>query len=292
MSRRYCSSKKIFNILKVTEILLSTSKSINFYLDARILVSFVTKKPVGWVCHNRHYNFDIYQILKILNLINRRLSGEPVSRLVRKKAFSDLLFSLSRHTLTPRYDSEILVKVVFNYFFNNSICYNFLDLGTGSGCLIASLLVTYSKSYATAVDASFNSLLQARKNWCYLGLEDRIVGFVGSWCSSIRSYSDVEIIISNPPYISDSKICFLESSTRDYDPFLSLSGGKDGLLHYRLLSIQIKKIIRSNCILILEVGFGQCDLVENIFLVENWSLLVKKSDNNGIIRVMIFSYFY
>lgn len=183
--------------------------------------------------------------------VKRRQEGEPISKIVEKKEFFSLPFKTNAFTLDPRPDSETLIDAVFKNFPDFSQPYVFLDLGTGSGCLLITLLHHYKEAKGIGVDLSFEALKVSRENSKRLGVDKRSLFVQSSWLDSLKG-AVIDIIVSNPPYISTQEILLGEVL---YDPPQALYGGVDGLDAYRQIFSQLYQIQFKKCF--FEIGYLQ-----------------------------------
>lgn len=217
--------------------------------------------------------------------IQRRINGEPVSKIINSRFFWNNKFYVNKDVLDPRPDSEIIIEAVLDDYSNEQEL-NILDLGTGSGCLILTLLSIFKKSRGLATDINEKSLLIAKKNSDSSGIKN-ILFKLCNWNDNMEEKFD--IIVSNPPYIKTKEIKNLQKEVRLFDPIIALDGGNDGLDCYRYIAKNIKKNMKNSSKIYLEIGKGQDYDVENIFKDNNFKMIRKIKDLNGIYRVMVFS---
>lgn len=215
---------------------------------------------------------------KINQIIERRQKGEPLSKILKKKSFWKFDFITSQNVLDPRADSETLIQAVLDTFPNKDTPYSILDIGTGSGCLLISLLGEYKNAQGTGIDISPKALNVARKNARKNNIKAR---FIKKDMAQMNDSFD--FAISNPPYIPTKDIEKLDKSVRLYDPISALDGGEDGLDFYRILSLYTKIPV-----LFLEIGKGQKTAICKIFQKQNWKLSAQYKDYGNIIRVLVF----
>lgn len=218
------------------------------------------------------------------NAIKRRLSHEPISKIIGKKGFWKSEFITSTDVLDPRPDSETLIEAVLKYCPQKE--YRILDIGTGSGCLLFSLLDEYPNATGVGVDKSDKALAVAIKN-----RQNRSARLVEKDFFKIDWYQDLgtfDIIISNPPYIPSNDILTLEPDVREYDPMLALDGGKDGLDAYRAISDKILTLLNDNGFLFLEIGIHQANVVIDIFTRQGLTHLDTIRDLSDIERILVF----
>ncbi len=205
---------------------------------------------------------------RLSEAVARRLAGEPVSRIVGYREFWGLPFALSPHTLDPRPETELLVEAVLGHVRERGLGnrpLRILDLGTGSGCLIAALLSELPQSTGVALDLSESALLAARENLRALGLLPRAAFLCGGWADAVGD-TCFDIIVSNPPYIASSEIQGLGIEVKDYDPRLALDGGIDGLDAYRAIFAQAFQALRPDGYIVVETGVSQAHAVRDIVM--------------------------
>ncbi|MBS7545437.1 peptide chain release factor N(5)-glutamine methyltransferase [Ancylobacter oerskovii] len=188
-------------------------------------------------------------------LARRRADGEPLARLTGKREFWSLDFTLSPETLVPRPDTETLVEAALAAFPDRLQPLRVLDLGTGSGALLAALLSERPNAFGIGVDRSEGAARQARANLVALGLGSRAAVLVGDWAAPLGGGFD--LVISNPPYIETAAIDRLEVDVRAHDPHMALDGGPDGLAAYRAIAGFLPALLLPGGRAILELGVGQ-----------------------------------
>ena len=255
-------------------------------LDARILLEDVIQKDKSFILLHPDYFLTKPEQLLYDSYCERRLKREPVSKILGEKEFWSLPFKTTKDTLDPRPDSETLVEAVLEQFPDQSKPYKILDLGTGTGCLLLTLLSEYKKATGIGVDFSQEALSVATDNAITLNLKDRAKFLHSNWCEKVEGHFD--IIISNPPYIPPSHETTLEPEL-SFDPKTALYGNsQDGLEAYRLLSQQISKHFLPHGRIFLEFGKEQHDEVKEIMISAGFSSLKWYKDLGQIIRCGVF----
>jgi release factor glutamine methyltransferase len=249
------------------------------HLDARILAAEACgiSAEEAIVCRDNVLSADASQ--KLMDFAARRLAGEPVSRILGRREFWGLSFKITPATLDPRPETELLVETVLEHFDARGLRnapLRLLDLGTGSGCLLAALLSELPLSFGIGVDKSEAVLEAARENLSQLGLLDRVAFLFADWMSAIGD-AEFDAIVCNPPYIAPSRILELEIGVRAYDPWLALDGGKDGLEAYRLIIPRACNALRKGGALVFETGIGQAQAVQDIMVQH-----VPDGDNSAV----------
>ncbi|WP_454684382.1 peptide chain release factor N(5)-glutamine methyltransferase [Ancylobacter moscoviensis] len=188
-------------------------------------------------------------------LAARRAAGEPLARLVGRREFWSLDFALAPETLVPRPETETLVEAALAVFPDRAAPLAILDLGTGSGALLAALLSEYPAAFGIGVDLSPGAARQARANLESLGLGARAAILVGTWADALAGRFD--LVVSNPPYIPTMDIAVLDREVREHDPLLALDGGPKGLDAYRAIACALPELLRPGGRAVLELGIGQ-----------------------------------
>jgi release factor glutamine methyltransferase len=227
------------------------------------------------------------EVNRIKSWVDRRVSGEPVSKIIGKREFWGLPFIVNENVLDPRPDTETLVEAALKRFSDNPPG-NILDIGTGSGCILISLLSEWPDAVGTAVDISEKALETAEKNAELNKVQNRC-RFVNSNLSEAISGQKFDLIVSNPPYIPNREIDSLANEVKNHDPILALDGGDDGLYFIKKIINELSCLLKSRGICFLEVGFGQAENV--VRLVEETGLSIKglHSDLAGTERVVEIS---
>lgn len=254
-------------------------------LDVKILLSYLLNIDSKELIMYFNQHIDRKFINNFEQLLKRRLNREPIANIVNKKSFWSYDFFVNKNVLTPRSDSEILVEAVLSNYNNMNENLNILDLGTGSGCLILSLLKMYKNATGLAVDISDKALQVAKQNAKNLKVEN-IQFLKNNWNDNIEEKFD--IIISNPPYIPTKEIKELEPEVNKFNPLLALDGGEDGLNCYRYLANSLDKNLKENTKIFLEIGKNQEKDIEKIFNENGYKLLKMYKDLAEINRILCF----
>ncbi|MGH1376565.1 MAG: peptide chain release factor N(5)-glutamine methyltransferase [Alphaproteobacteria bacterium] len=201
---------------------------------------------------DKNISEDSYKL--ICRDVEQRLSGVPLSRIYGTREFWGLPFTLSKDTLDPRPDTELIIDLALQRF-DVSKPLRILDLGTGSGCILVSLLHEFKNAFGVGGDLSFGSISCARNNAVRNQCSDRSTFFCGSWLESIQGSFD--LIVSNPPYISNQVIPTLSQEVQNHDPILALDGGDDGLSPYKNLFPILSRYLNKGGIALFEIGYDQ-----------------------------------
>lgn len=246
-----------------------------------------------------------------LKLLDRRLRGEPVSRILGEREFWGLDFKVTPATLDPRPDTETLVAAALKrahamssnvilkeplategspgiprHAQNGKKPLRILDLGTGTGCIPIALLKELPDATAVAIDISPDALVVSRENAARHGVDSRIEFRLGSWFEPLAAGESFDLITSNPPYIPESDIESLAKEVRNHDPIQALSGGKDGLDPYRIILTEIKNHLECGGFALFEIGAGQEKDLARLIEDSNMTRSESYADLGGIPRVV------
>ena len=254
-------------------------------LDARLILKEILSFDDKELIINENYNIPERFIKEIFAIGERRLKGEPISKIFKKRNFYKSTFIISNEVLDPRPETELVVEIANNFIKKNEVK-NILDLGTGSGCILLSILKENKMINGLGIDLSKEAINIAQKNSKKLQLDKQSNFLISNWMEAINFKYD--IVVSNPPYIASKEIEKLSKEVKNFDPFLSLDGGEDGLNCYRVIVEDLKRVINKNAIIIIEIGYNQSNSVEEIFKNNDFKLLKKYNDINGLDRVLTF----
>lgn len=218
-------------------------------------------------------------------MVDRRLTGEPVAYIVGEQGFWTLDFYVNKHTLIPRPDTELLVEIGLKAI-EGITKPRIADLGTGSGCILLSILSESGTSTGVGVDVSPDALDIARRNAERHGLNARAQFIQSDWFEGLAG-EKFDLIVSNPPYIPAEDIAGLMSDVRDFEPASALNGGQDGLDYYRQISSHANRFLMENGYLAFEVGIGQFADVSSIMEDCGYTDIQVFPDLAGVNRAII-----
>jgi release factor glutamine methyltransferase len=231
-------------------------------LDARLLLAVATGRSVEQIVARPEQVLSAEEARGFAALIDRRALREPVAHLLGRREFWSLDFETTRDTLTPRPDTETIVETALCLFPDRSARLRILDLGTGTGCLLVSLLSEYPAATGLGTDASASATEIARRNVVAHGLQGRARIAFDHWDDAVEG--EFDLVVSNPPYIATAEIPQLEPEVAAFEPRLALDGGADGLDAYRALARRLGRRLAEDGFAILEVGVGQAAEVASI----------------------------
>jgi release factor glutamine methyltransferase len=224
-------------------------------IDARLLIAHgLTLDRAALISQSKRV-LTKGEIEQLDKLVTRRIKHESVARIIGSREFWSLNFGLNEATLEPRPDSETVVQVVSDIVKKWQKLPRLLDLGTGSGCLLLSLLKEIPHSMGLGIDIAPRAIEQAQANAKILRLHERAKFQTGNWFVGLTEKFDV--IVSNPPYIIRKDIDQLMPEVRNFDPLVALDGGVDGLNAYRHLVPAAKAHLKPGGLIAFEIGAGQ-----------------------------------
>ncbi len=258
--------------------------------DARLLIAAAIEAGPERLIAEPERVLEDGEAARIEASITRRAAREPVSRILGRRGFWSLELEITPDTLDPRPDSETLVAAVLARIEAQGLVgapLTVLDLGTGSGCLLLALLSELPAATGLGLDISAAALEVARRNARKLGLSERARFVVGDWGAGLGG--SWQLIVSNPPYITDGEIGDLAPEVARYDPRLALTAGSDGLDAYRKLLPRAASLLGRGGMLALEVGRGQQDAVTALLAASGLTPRGRYRDLGGIERCLLAS---
>ena len=257
-----------------------------YRLDSEILLSKVLRKKREEILINLDQKICLKNIYKYNNLIQRRSQNEPVAYITKEKEFWSKNFFVSKNTLIPRPEIELMVEKLVKIYKGKSI--SILDIGTGSGCILISLLSELSYSSGVGIDISKNAILIAKKN---AERHKKLLNtkFLNKSLSS-NFNQKFDLIVSNPPYIRSKDIRNLNDDIKKYEPRIALDGGNDGLDLIKKVIYKTKNILKIKGLLALEIGNEQNKKVSNILIKNNFKIEHIIKDYKDNVRCLISTY--
>ena len=247
--------------------ILKENDIISYSLDSEILMSKAIQRDRGYIMLNLNKKVDQKISDYFKDLIFQRSTHKPIAYILGKKSFWNYEFNISSDVLIPRPDTEIVVEKVLEITKNKSK-QKILDIGTGSGCILLTILKEKLNFYGTGIDISKKCLNISKINAKNLNLSSRLKLYK----SDVDKFNlgKYDLIVSNPPYIKTCKLKYLERDVAEFEPRLALDGGLDGLSEIRKVIKKSSELIKKNGKLILEIGFDQKNKVINLLKKEGF----------------------
>ncbi|WP_069299476.1 peptide chain release factor N(5)-glutamine methyltransferase [Neptunicoccus sediminis] len=251
--------------------------------DARILMAHMMGVPADRLTLELSRTITPTQVSQFEHMIKRRAAHEPVSHIIGKRAFWKHEFNVTADVLDPRPETESLIDLALDGDAPASI----LDLGTGSGCILLSLLAEYPEARGLGTDMSEAALNVAKGNAAALGLNDRAQFAQADWFSGLQGRFD--LVVSNPPYITAEEMDELSTDVREYEPHLALTPGGDGLSAYRSIAAGLAGFLAPTGRALFEIGYKQGPQVKAIFDEAGFKAVNVHPDLGGRDRIVAVS---
>ena len=265
-------------VIKIGSDLLKKKRIQSHILDSELLLSKTLNKSREEILVNLDQQINKRNFVIFKKYLQRRFNNEPVAYILGEKEFWSKKFQINKDTLIPRPETELMIAEILKI--NKKKKISILDIGTGSGCIILSLLNVLKDSYGTGIDISKKALFIAKKN----AIKHNLINRVKFKNVSFESYvsNKYDLIVSNPPYIKKNDIKYLTEDIKKFEPRMALDGGNDGLDLIKKVIYKSKKILKLKGILALEIGNGQVKKVSKILFDNNFRIkqLIKDYGNN------------
>lgn len=233
-------------------------------LDAQLILCYTLNVDKLYIYTHRDDKVSDEAVDKFFEFINRRKEGYPIQYIIGRQEFMGLNFNVAEGVLVPRPDTEILVEkvieIVNNSFLKDKKRVNIVDIGTGSGAIALSLAYYLKNAFVYSIDISKKALEVAVKNCKKFEVQDRVLFLEGDLfkpLSTLNVENNIDIIVSNPPYIPTDEIEELQIEVSKYEPRIALDGGKDGLDYYREIVKGLSKYLTNHGVVAFEIGYNQ-----------------------------------
>lgn len=256
-------------------------------LDAWYLLEFVTGISKARYYGNPEAGMEEEEVLRYRDVIRQRAERIPLQHITGEQEFMGFSFQVNEHVLIPRQDTETLVEEALGVLKPKM---EILDLCTGSGCILLSLLKLGEKQgiaglKGTGADISREALKVAKENGRRLEIPgDRVAWVRGDLFEKLEGPFD--LLVSNPPYIPSGELSGLQEEVRLHDPALALDGHEDGLYFYRRIAAEAGKYLRDGAFLMLEIGWDQGEAVRGLLEAAGYREVEVKKDLSGNDRVV------
>ncbi|WPY01408.1 Release factor glutamine methyltransferase [Candidatus Trichorickettsia mobilis] len=259
------------------------------YLEARILLGHSINQPLEYLLAAEHQELSTELLTIFFNAIKRRMRLEPIAYIVGYKEFYGYKFAVNNKVLIPRPDTEVLIDAALALTPEIlTSLFRILDLGTGSGCIIITLLLQLPFAIATAIDISIDAIKIATNNAEIHNVAHRLKLIHGDWFHNIAPQK-FDLIVSNPPYIADYETSIMTPETILHEPTLALFADNDGYSSYNAIAGVAKHFLAPNGKLLLEVGYSQAEQVIKIFNTAGYNVYQTYQDLAGHTRAICFN---
>jgi len=262
---------------------LKESNINSYQLDAEIILSNIMGVTREFLITNSNQNVTKDVMQKYLKAIERRKRNEPVAYITGTKEFWSNDFMVNHGTLVPRPETELLIYKLISLYKNKKV--NILDIGTGSGCILLSLLSELKKAKGTGIDISSKAIITAISNAKKMKLLNRsrfkVLNFENFYSTKY------DLIVSNPPYIPFKDIKNLSKDIKNFEPIVALNGGNDGLDIIKKIIYKSDCLLKKNGILAIEIGYNQYSKVNKLLKYNRYREVSKEFDYNNNVRCII-----
>lgn len=255
--------------------------------EAGSLLMYVLDRDRSYILTHAEAELSDEQLEQFSASLNERGRGKPLQYITGRQEFFGLEFEVNSDVLIPRPETELLVETALSLVSPNeapSIC----DVGTGSGCIVVTLLHQLSRARAVALDISTAALAVVERNATRHGVLDRLSLITSDCFAGLGPPSGpgFDLIVSNPPYVAESAMAGLQREVRDFEPRAALVSGADGLTVIRRLLLESRDYLKSGGLLIFEMGYDQHDVVRQLIDETSWKLVEIYDDLQGIPRTV------
>ena len=271
-------------LYKTNDCLQLPKNSIPPINERKIILKNILQKSDEYIAGNLELNLEAKDINTYKSFLIRRLNREPLAQIIKNKNFWKNNFFINDTCLIPRFDSEVIVEAVIKTFKNKQQRLNILDIGTGSGCLIISLLNEYNKSFGVGIDTSVKALQVANINKIKMSLKNRLRLINTSY----KKYdlSDFDIIVANPPYISKDEFKKISKEVKSFEPLSALYAQSNGLKHYKEIIFKLQNPKKKQ-IIFFEIGHKQSEIVTKLLKNNGFRILDVIDDLSGVPRCIV-----
>mgnify|MGYP001239933759 CR=1 FL=1 len=278
----------IKQLLEKTNKLYTWNSTFNKIYESQLLLSNTLNKSLIEIILSKDLIISEKKKKKYFKKVFLRNLGKPISKITGISEFYSREFYVNTFTLDPRPESELIVDYAKKILKTKKNKLKILDLGTGSGCLIISIILELKKNniFGVGIDICEKALKVAKKNAKKFGIKENLNFIKSDWFTEINQKFD--LIISNPPYVKKKEIKQLGKEVRDFDPHISLDGGINGLKMYKIIALNSQKFLNNEGIICLEIGSEQKKDVTKIFESRNFIKIDEKKDLFNKDRLLIF----
>ena len=274
----------INNLIKRGNKILKAKDILSYQIDSELLLSKTINKSRAFILTNGDYAVSLKEAKDYLKIISRRKKYEPIAYITKTKEFWSSNYNIDRGVLIPRPETEIIVdRVIKKFKYKNNI--NILDIGTGSGCILLSIIKELKMASGVGIDKSTEATNIARGNSKKLNLTGR-TKFINCDVDNFN-FGNYDVVVSNPPYICSHRIKYLSKDIKDFEPHMALDGGNSGLEIINKVIIKARKLLKTNGYLFIEIGDGQQQKVSDLLLNNGFKPVEKFLDYSNIVRCIM-----
>ena len=269
-------------VLSIGREQLTKKGVINSLFETKLLIKNILKVSDEDLIFTSEVFLSESQFKTFQSFLERRKKSEPIAYILNKKEFWKDSFYVNNSTLIPRTDSEVIIEMVLNLIPNKDEKLKFADLGTGSGCLIISLLKEYQYSEGVGIDNSKEAIKVAEKNKNILFNKGRLNFKLADF--SEFNTTEFDVIVCNPPYVNKNDINNMQKDVISYEPHQAIFADEEGFIYYKKVIHNLKKNYKCGQKVLFEIGLGQVEVVTNLLKNNDFRLIHIEDDIAGIPR--------
>ena len=278
-------------MINLRDALYKTNDSLKLILndippinERKLILKNILQQTDESIATNLEKNLEVKDVKMYKSYLIRRLNNEPLAQIIKNKNFWKNNFFINNACLIPRFDSEVIVEAVIKIFKNKKQKLSILDIGTGSGCLIISLLNEYTKSFGVGIDISLKALQAANINKIKMSLKNRLRLINTSYVK--YDPSDFDIVVANPPYISIDELNNISKEVRNFEPLSALYAQSNGIKHYKEIILKLQNPKKKQ-IIFFEIGHKQSEIVTKLLKNNGFRIIDVFNDLSGIPRCIV-----
>ncbi|HEY6229627.1 MAG TPA: peptide chain release factor N(5)-glutamine methyltransferase [Pyrinomonadaceae bacterium] len=257
--------------------------------EAGSLLAYVLDRDRSFILTHAADDLDQQHAEVFRGYLDRRAGGEPLQYITGRQDFFGRDFEVSRDVLIPRPETELLIETALDLLGAASEGPLICDVGTGSGCIAITLAQELARARFVAVDISPAAIAVATRNAKRHAVVERIDFLISDCFAALAgryAAASFDLIVSNPPYVSESELGSLQREVREFEPRTALAAGEDGLAIIRRLLVESAAFLKTGGYLVFEIGFTQSDAVKQLIDAKTWELLAVHPDLQGIPRTV------
>ncbi len=250
--------------------------------EAKSLLAFVLDKNQTFLVAHSEYKLSAEEKTRFQTVLNRRANREPFQYIIGRQEFCGLDFTVTKDVLIPRPETEMIVEAAIEILKENArVC----EVGIGSGCVCVSILHEVKTASAIGLDASERALAVAERNAKTHKVLERLELKLSNVFDNLQN-EKFDLIVSNPPYISMEEMKTLQREVRDFEPYIALTDGKDGLSIVEKIIGNAPNFLKADGVLLMEIGFNQAVKVQEMFDKTIWREIEILPDLQSILRMV------
>ena len=274
----------IDRVINYSQKILKDANIQNSNKEAKLIIGHVAKLNQVEILNSKK-TLNNNQLKSILSKINRRANGEPYAYITGQKHFYNINLFVNKNVLIPRPETEHVIESILSKIENINDKYNIIDIGTGSGAILCTLLTQLPNSYGLGTDISKKAIKVAYKNIKKLRIQNRCNLITTKWAEAVNT-NFFDILTCNPPYIDEKELLTLSNEIIDHEPKIALDGGKKGIEAFDKMLPSARACLKLKGKAFFEIGYNQTDKALLLLRNNNFKICKIYKDLAGINRVI------